>query len=300
MKIVNRIIIYILICVLSLEIGLKIGFYIKYHNQEAQPPGLYVSDDVLGYKLQQNFKGMHTQKDFSTNITIRKEGFRDNLPEKIDILVIGDSFTYGWGVNESKRFSNKLKTDRNIFDAGVPGYGTCEYEKILNEFSSKLIDNSVVLIGVSSNDVLDNSRQCLSRTVYNGKLYEVPYRNGIPKNIHLFLSRYIRLYYVGMNYIYILTHSDNDMWNLNEINLIKILNKSREKNAKLIFVLIYKKDGIEIMQKYKNFCNQNNMTCSDTYEILKEKDDYFEHDGHWTSKGHQKVSDLINKKMGTG
>ena len=64
--------------------------------------------------------------DFSVDVTFNKYGFRDDkdLAAATDdsIFVVGDSFSFGWGVEQSERYSNVLQemTGRKVFNISIP------------------------------------------------------------------------------------------------------------------------------------------------------------------------------------
>ncbi len=65
--------------------------------------------------------------DFNVKVHFNGYGFRDQKDLKTAqenaIFVIGDSFSFGWGVEEDKRYSNQLEklTDRRLYNLSTPG-----------------------------------------------------------------------------------------------------------------------------------------------------------------------------------
>ncbi|MDH5730275.1 MAG: SGNH/GDSL hydrolase family protein [Gammaproteobacteria bacterium] len=69
------------------------------------------------------------------------------------VAFIGDSVTFGSGVNDEKSFVEQIQTGQNIFDAynlGVPGYGLPEIESVVNTMQHKAYD--AVVYTFSAND----------------------------------------------------------------------------------------------------------------------------------------------------
>ncbi len=66
---------------------------------------MHQSDERLGYRLVPNYEMRHQTSDFDTFIKINSEGLRDYEHRKDEnsttfrILVLGDSITFGLGVN---------------------------------------------------------------------------------------------------------------------------------------------------------------------------------------------------------
>ncbi len=112
----------------------------------------------LGWENIPNFDG----KDGSIQYTHNSQGFRSQeiRQEKKQILLVGDSVTYGLGVNDNEIFSYHLSqkiTDFQILNLGTTGYGLDQsylrLEKVIDQLNPKLI---IVLI-FSGNDLRDIS-----------------------------------------------------------------------------------------------------------------------------------------------
>jgi hypothetical protein len=109
---------------------------------EASPP-IYMSDPDLRWRLRPNLSVPHRTQDFSVTVRTNSEGYRDAnggaLLGGCDVLFAGNSFTFGWGVEEHDRFSSliaaelrKARKGLRIMNIGVPGYGLPQ-ERLLLE-----------------------------------------------------------------------------------------------------------------------------------------------------------------------
>jgi hypothetical protein len=90
-------------------------------------------DELLGYVPREGFSasinalGWHGDK-----LTIRKDGFRSNgsepPPLPAEVLVVGDSFTFGEQVSDNETWPACLerKLGRGVDNGGVGGYGTAQ------------------------------------------------------------------------------------------------------------------------------------------------------------------------------
>jgi hypothetical protein len=96
------------------------------------PRGFLEMDHDLGWKLAAGQSVNHRSRYFGATYTSNTLGYRDKerRVEKGEgirrILVYGDSRTFGWGVQQEKRFSNILEDRGNsleVWNLGVPGYG---------------------------------------------------------------------------------------------------------------------------------------------------------------------------------
>ncbi len=166
MKTIKEIIIHLSIVIgiislilLSFEIYLRINWKKKLQDQSWRVGNIYQEDNKLIYALKSNSFRIHSNKEFREAAYINNEGFRKNnntSKQKSNntyrIIAVGDSFTFGHGLNESEAYPDLL--ERNIqnqykiktievLNAGVPGYGPDqEYSLIIN----KLIEYNPDLI----------------------------------------------------------------------------------------------------------------------------------------------------------
>ena len=92
-----------------------------------------------------------------------QDGYRysgkERLPTDNNIVFLGDSFTYGYGVKFEDSFPGlleKKKLDYNIYNLGVPGYGMQKYYYTLNEFLKKN-KTKKIFVTMDMTDVADAS-----------------------------------------------------------------------------------------------------------------------------------------------
>lgn len=112
-------------------------------------------DNQLGWVLKQSHESCLSLKNhlrqkvfFDTQIFLNQYGFRDNSllnESKPDIVFIGDSWTFGYGVDYQNTFASLVgsKTNMNILNMGVPNYSSLQsiflYKRFEDQFSPKYI-----------------------------------------------------------------------------------------------------------------------------------------------------------------
>ena len=94
----------------------------------------YKYDRFLGWKNKPLSEGYFTMPDSTTFVKINSKGLRDKEYQYdkqrgvFRILVLGDSFTWGYGVELkeifTERLENMLGKNVEVLNAGVTGYGT--------------------------------------------------------------------------------------------------------------------------------------------------------------------------------
>ena len=133
-------------------------------------------DSLLGWVHEPGQEGIFETPQFRTVVRINENGLRDrphSYERKNDverILVLGDSFAWGYGVEESERFSQLLEKslDVEVINAGVSGYST-DQELLWYRNEGIKYETDLVILVLAGNDVGDNDRQLVSTIYYKPK-----------------------------------------------------------------------------------------------------------------------------------
>jgi len=102
-------------------------------------------DKVLPYVPKANYKGRMILKDqFDVELTTNSQGFRSFNEYRIDkpagvtrVIFLGDSFVFGWGVNDNKTFVYSLEKGLSsgnieVINRGIYGFDICEYREMFD------------------------------------------------------------------------------------------------------------------------------------------------------------------------
>lgn len=129
---------------------------------------MYADDERLGYRLAKNFEYDWEHPEFRMLVKTNSLGLREDREfadkQALRILVLGDSFVFGLGVQRSetfqavleRRLSKRLGQAVEVINAGVPGYGTCHERLVLEDLLPKLQPDLVLLCFYAGNDLVDN------------------------------------------------------------------------------------------------------------------------------------------------
>jgi len=123
---------------------------------------MYSYDGQLGWFPTTNLV-MQVTTSRTFGVTNNSQGFRDIEPvvdDKPGIMFLGDSFVWGFDVEASERFTDKLQArhpEWNIYNLGVCGYGSDQEFLLLQRLFDHYKPRVVCLIYCSDNDEKDNS-----------------------------------------------------------------------------------------------------------------------------------------------
>lgn len=263
---------------------------------------MYRYDSTLGWfpikNLEVNIQGDHYENN--------SKGFRDieHTPDnRPGVLVLGDSFTWGYGVDQKNRYTDLLRRKLplvSIFNLGVSGYGTDqEYLLLLREFDFYR-PRIVFLEFTTSNDELDNS------TNVNYGTYPKPYFkvNGenlelggvpVPKSINYFISgrSVLSNSYLVRLAVFIYYEYANPRKVFDNPTRVIIKNMDRFVKSKGAILLVGFQQSHPELESYLEYEGIPYVDLSNPFT--------FEDEGcHWTTVGHSFVSEKILHFFKTG
>ena len=166
-----RRILYALVLVLcSLSVALAgAELFLRYQKKSIQrssamDPGLVIYDRHLGWKLAPRWRGGHRHHDFDVRYSTNAYGFRGDFDARgggrVRYAVVGDSFTFGLGVNDADTLVSRLNataTDGRLYlNFGIPGYSTDQEYILLRRRVFDFSPRVVVLVTYLGNDLFDN------------------------------------------------------------------------------------------------------------------------------------------------
>lgn len=147
------------------EIGMR--YYAGYvQSREHMDPGLLVYDPQLGWRMAPGWSGRHRHYDFDVRYTLNAEGLRGRafseppLSGQRRVVVVGDSFTFGLGVDDDDTFVARLAAadpETAYLNAGIAGYSTDQQLLYLRDRLRAWRADRLVLVVYLANDLLDNT-----------------------------------------------------------------------------------------------------------------------------------------------
>ncbi|MBF0103980.1 MAG: SGNH/GDSL hydrolase family protein [Deltaproteobacteria bacterium] len=125
-----------------------------------------ISDENLDMKLKPNYSEQHQDLNWKFNFFFKtnSDGFRQSadiptlvnqFQHKPKIMVLGDSVTFGWGVDQNNTFTAQLNksfnNDAHFFNMSVGGWSFAEYFITYNKYK-KNISPDLVMVATSPGD----------------------------------------------------------------------------------------------------------------------------------------------------
>ena len=136
--------------------------------------------DTLGWAHRPETAGTFSSFGIDIDVRINSSGFRgpdyhleDHQPRK-RVVVLGDSFVWGYGVEEEEMFTSRLDTllpDVQVFNLGVSGYST-DQELLLYARDGKKYSPHLVVLVVANNDFALNLSP-MAYMIYGKPVFEI-------------------------------------------------------------------------------------------------------------------------------
>jgi len=271
-------------------------------------------DDKLLYTLRPETDIDFSNAEFATRLSINKAGCRDDdsSASAPEIICLGDSFTMGWGIDQSQSFSQIIEreTGMKTLNAGTPSYGTARELLLLERLDTSKL--KYVIIQYCSNDWDENVSFVANN--YSLALTPLPVFKSSIRSYEL-----SRQYFPGKNFLLI-----GNVWMKYQLNrvyplfrlegqpyndgfdgsshaavFLKVLMKYRErfKNIKIVVtdVDVFKYRDNTFIDELQRQAGQlekeqtKNIVFVNTINDLTDKD-YFILDHHINAEGHRKVA----------
>jgi lysophospholipase L1-like esterase len=150
-----------------LEVGVRVLGQDRFQVERPNPERavFWHYDDLLGWKHLPTEEGRFSLADVDVEVTINGQGLRDRSysyqpPEGVfRIVVLGDSFVWGFGVEQDEIFTEIMEQSQNnleVINLGISGYSTDQEYLLLKQEGLKY-NPQLILLMVFENDVADNT-----------------------------------------------------------------------------------------------------------------------------------------------
>ena len=272
-------------------------------------------DPTLAYTLRPGACEFEN-REFKTQVEINSLGLRDDEESLVapEIIVLGDSFAMGWGVEQEASFPPLLeeKLGRKVLNAGISSFGTARQTILLDRLDmSKL---KLLIIQYNDNDFLENDK-----FIGSGLTIKTMDKRSYVITKHRLLDR-IKRYRFGKYFSQFLPELKKQAEKMAKENpenpdWAKQANRMDYQQAKLFYRVllgaIVDLSEVPILVIELNNHGENNngfLGHLEERKLMEEKkldlhtldvspvlspDHYFIHDAHMRQDGHEIVADLL-------
>lgn len=275
----------------------------------------------LFYTLKPNASCIFSNPEFNTHIQANKAGFRDDDQSlsSPSVVCIGDSFTFGWGVEQENTFSQLLekRSGRKVLNTGIPSYGTPREILSLQEFDRSCIN--YLLIQYCTNDEDENNSFIQNQYVLNvsSKEQYEDISKGYKINRQYFPARNFTL--LGLIFLKQLINKVHYFFPVELDGAVKVETQSVKQFLDIVAkapvdfskikVLVFHLDFPENMHPsfaqvadslihtpyYQSIFNNNLKAIDFSKKLIPS--DFFILDNHINTSGHKKVADIIENEL---
>jgi lysophospholipase L1-like esterase len=294
---------------------------------------LQLPDNELGHRNKPNFDGWLVATEFKNRIQTNSDGFRgrhdflSNKGGKLRIMALGDSFTFGFGVEEDDVFVKKIAAilqDRlsipvEVLNLGVAGYGTIQEFLLFQKY--KYLKPDIVILGFfardafaeeGGNDLVDNYR--FFHKYIEGKADQNENYLSFTRRSRIFLKKYSNLYRLTELYFggyfrkkYLPERENLELrrvaWGLTSNYLLRF--DAELQNQNIVCFLVWIPFPSTIVSQNHSVADNiaalglHNIILMDPLEAMKSNpmNYYYSLDSHWNAKGHDLVASLLSKKI---
>ena len=241
------------------------------------------------------------------------------------VCLLGDSFAFGYGVNDEEVVSAVLESQLNamadkttvyeVLNFGVSGYGQAE-ELILYLNRVQHYDCDDVFVFYYSNDPGNNVVSSLYKLNHEGAivrdqdeflpgvaiqefLYGIPILGDLIAHSHFWSmirnrgSAVLHQEMLGEKGLSTYETNDSEAIDLT-VGLIGALKSAVELSGSRFFVFVIPDSTLASNYPFERLAYFEQYTI-DGRKLLT-KTDYYEHDGHWTASGHKKAAAAIKEE----
>jgi lysophospholipase L1-like esterase len=144
------------------EVALRMHWQAVRDIRDDQGDRPIVDDPVIGFLGRPDYKGAIERGDLHFTYATDANGFRNppGLGDKADIVVLGDSMAFGYGVDDGKGWIGRVRAarpDLRIANLGLIGAAPEQYRRVWERFGAPLRPRLVLCVLFPGNDINDEA-----------------------------------------------------------------------------------------------------------------------------------------------
>lgn len=283
------------------------------------------------------FDGYFAQNngDFRARISINKFGLRNNEPIESAadrIWVVGDSMTFGWGVEQSERYSSVIAKVSGVatYNVASPGTDVCGYRTLVHRMPQGMKPRAVVVGLILENDIspydcelkwrtFEETKNDKNKEEVAGPVSSIAVKGFLTQYSSLYnvltvtLKRvgWLREFFTAIGIIrdintYATIGDGADIPDAIERTTRELVNLRQQVPANTPFVVLIAPGRFELLNSDASYRRvrlavaaslaKNGIDSLDPYDAFYRaglKPTHFAHDGHWTVLGHEIAGEAV-------
>jgi lysophospholipase L1-like esterase len=300
--------------VLAVVVGLVLsvlaveGGYRLLRSSDLSPttnPAYVEHDDQLGWHYRPGSTHRHHGGEFDVEVHINAQGFRgpdwpaEKGARRPRVLILGDSFAFGWGVSFDESLPARLQAlrpDWQVLGAGVSGYGTDQELLLLEQLDPSLHPDAVV-VAFCENDLYE----CRDDVAYGKhkpqfvrapgglELRGVPVPNPWLERVSQAWRGILKSRWEGS--FRARERDPNAEWAL----VFDLYRRMKSVLGPRPLVIVSDKPALARFTAFEQ--GMAHVDVSAAFQDAQEPV-FFALDGHWNARGHARVADAVAKALG--
>jgi hypothetical protein len=281
-------------------------FYLDKDRSILQVTGCAEYDPHFFYRMKPG-TCVFSNREFTVINQFNSKGLRDDEEslQSPAIVVLGDSFTMGWGVDQDKTFPALMERalDTKVLNAGVSSFGTARELALLKTLD--LPNNPTIIIQYHSNDHAENLSA--KQNNFNLQIRSEYQYDSVRSKLHDRISYFPFKYTAGISASFAKlmlasareknTTSDTDQAKL----FLDVILESSIPNKIVVFKIDRPKllnndfvDAVDLLLTQPEFEALSNVSTVRIDKLL-DSNDYFILDDHINANGHKKLAAGLNE-----
>jgi lysophospholipase L1-like esterase len=301
-------------------------------NDSGRSQSFFRPDPALGERTEAHLHGWFSSPEYRIRIDTNAAGFRmaeDLAPakrSKVRVLVLGDSFTFGMGVEAQETYAAVLERmlnanrprDVEVLNLGVIGYGTLQEIELLHQYA--FLEPDVVVLGffardvflaASGNDLEDNyyfakklntthddkgpSQQAADLPLSRRLRLQLLWNSNLYRTVELTLGGYLRRRYTPAD----APELREEAWHITAAALTQLDRELASRQLPCILLWIpavgtVAQQDHSVSERLEGL-GLKHIQVVDVLDVLRgqEGDAYFNLDSHWNAKGHELAAQAL-------
>lgn len=325
----KRIVYFLLMLALTVLIGLFIAeILMRIFFPQQETMRWFASDKRYGFFLKKNFyqKYHYINSDFVMEVKTNSWGLRGNEyslsdlsnPSIKKVLLLGDSFVFGQGVNIEDTFGAKLEGLLNksgkkymVINAGISGWGTLQEVMYAKDHFDEF-QPDIIILTFCQNDPTEDGSFLKKRSNFEKRLFYFPGKIFLRDHSHLYRFL-VYVFYKALNCGFCkkkiqngITFITPEEWNRTLGYIKEFYNSYLKFNSKGILLLqTWYPCSADEKSHLSSISNGNNLIyldfCNDAI-LLNDKEKILPYDAHWNPLMHslsaKKIFETIKRLLG--